>query len=770
MSQMAAKNRSILSSIIKTTIFFISLLCLSIGINLLASSSMPEYAADGTSNVLVVAGNIITPLAAVPLFLLVVLYLVEFFKRKTIARQESGKPSPRISGLILRTIGISFCVLVIMGLSFAFLAPFARSAIISEAKLENQKLFNARIADIENNPLEYLQKNYQSMTEAEITKKLNDATFSRLDFGTDATSNKTSKTQRGLFSENVYARTSDVVVLNKAKLSPDKHFVIFYTDTGDDKISDSQADELGEMAESIIRSYKSKLGLDYSYKKTNSRSENLNKIQDVLRASGIDENILDTAMPIYVAEPFSDSSDPTIAFYVDDSFNDGLQKFATTLFGTLDVDENAKIVVSTPTLPFVVIRPNYVTSSNLYVVTSHEIGHHYASLACTEQGLDCSLNNFIDETLPNYFAANVTPNSNQPAGNTINAHHEIYVEYGTCYKIDTALPEPNGDTCHKQGSMDGYPTYAFLQNYADVVPNAVDKMLTSLTVEDALTYLYEQTTPDDFAKVMTRLSQKNLTNDYEQKSLVSSVTPHGESLPCEFCTNSYNVKPAAMRYFYLPKESFAGYNIQIASKKDLVISVLGQKANGKYEVIGEQKNRLDFNYSSDLDYQQIAIAVVNTSISEEQTFIMQLQPVSEVALRLQEIEDYLNGLDIKVSSDCVEGSVADMLDGAGEIFNLVEAALSGDTSGTSGFKEDSAKLKSGFAGRTLRVCQRELRDTSFADAKEFIKKILPDSFAIMEKDNMSGTYFSYNIFTGRVDGMTATKLDSDIMIDWFTIK
>lgn len=758
------KAKSTFSSVIRIVLTLLSFLCLPIGINLSESANLPEYIAGGESEALGISGGIITTIASIVLIVCIIIWVISFIRSRREARF-----SKTIAGLLGRTSGWALLGGVIMTLAFTFLAPVARGAIVEEITARGQELFDLFTKDFEFNPLEDLLENYQSMTDDEINQRIDDATFSRIDFGTDASSNKTSNLLQNSWSQNAYAVTSDIVILNKAKLSSDGHFVVFYTDTGDEKISDDKATKLGEMAENIIRSYKTNLGLDYLYEKLESRSKNYQKVQAVLRNNGIDENALDTAMPIYVAEPFSDPNDSTLAFYAPHRFDDLLWKVATNLMGMTNIDLKARLVMSTPTLPFIVVRPQNVDATDLPLVTAHEIGHHYADLICEQRNASCSLNNFIDETIANYFAVNVISNEEQPADNITNGHHGVYVKHGTCYKIGDVLPEPTGEVCHKQGSFPGYPQYAFLQNYVDIVPDGQNKILDALPSDDALTLLYEKATPEYFAKVMTTLSQRNLTNDYKKKSLIVDSLPTGETLPCKLCTESYIVHPAAMRYFYLPKETYAGYKIRMYASPGLRMSMLGLNDSGKYELI-EEADEIDFDYDEDSKYSQIAIAVVNTSISEDKTLVFSLNPEDSDDLKeTNALEDYLSGLDVKVSSDCIEMTASDLADTMQKIMGIV-GIFTNDENAASDFAEDADNIKTSLAGRRIKICQRELKDSaSIASAKKLIKRIFPNSFTFTE-DNTVGTYLDYNLLTGEANIAAALAVDDDVLIYLVTIK
>lgn len=758
MSAEAKEHKSSFEKVLRAILLVISFLGLPIGIHLLATSSDPEFVASGMSEYLVLNGQIITGLFLTAIAICAVFYAVDCVQ----LRRTQKKPVHKIIASIFGWLILA----VILGTgSFILIAPNAKSAIIAYTEKRDDELFAEATKDIEYNPLEDLEQNYQTMSEAEIQEKLEEATLSRIDFGTDASGNKTSSAFQNLLSTNVYAKTSDIVVLNRAKLSSDGHFVVFYTDTGDDKISYSRAVELGEMAETIIKNYKTNLGLDYSYQKIDSRSKNLEKVKTVLKANNIDENILDTAMPIYVADPFSEKN-TTIAFYADKRFNNALQKVLTTIYSKINSsgDEDAKLIVSTPTLPFFVIRPDYVETSSLFVVSAHELGHHFASLICDEKGSECARNNFISETLPNYFSANVSPDDKQPAGNNINTHHEFYIKRGTCYSINITVA--TGDTCQQEGrSFGGYPAYAFLQNYVNIVPDGQNKIINALMSEDALAYLYEQTTPEKFAEVMTTLSQKNLTNDYSQKSLIAHDRPTGEELPCEYCTKTYTVNPAAMRYFYLPKESYGGYTIKISGNDKLSTSIMGQDESGKYNLINSFAGDGEYTYDKDSNYRVVAVVTANASISEK----------SEVTLGLEEtkISKELS-LDLNLKSgdpNCVTASITDIINTVSKVLGMVESAT-GEKDLVSEFKKDSADVRVSDGNRKVTFCERSLKNvTSLADAEKFIKSVYPTAVSLM-KSETTGTYLSYNLFKNNINIAAAMvfKDDGDALVYLINIK
>ncbi len=475
---------------------------------------------------------------------------------------------------------------------------------------------------------EFLDEHFKELNEDTIKEVARIALYNNIDFDTDASSNLSTATS--IFSNNAYAYTNNVTKLNKAKLSKNRNFVIFYTDTGDDKISDADAEKLGNMLEDIVDGYLQNLG-EYFYYKEYSKLSIISsiKIGKVLANNGLDEDTLRYSMPVYVANPYKDGSS-VLASYAGRKFSE----FGTSILikiGSAFGEETAELYNSTVSYPFINILPSNIQDSSLALVTAHELGHHFSSGYCYENfGEKCKENNFIDETLPNYMAIHAV--SNQPLNNIINQNHynDTYIKSGTGYPIYQAVPD-----------FDGYPAVAFLENYGEIVEtsfnnkqqNGYQNMLVALGSDNAIKTL-SGNAGQQFYNVMSQLAERNLTNNYDSEiSLKASSIPKGEQLPCrDYCQKEYNISPVALKYFYFSAKDYKNATITFTGPLDkMTLSVVGKKSSGEWETISSRFYRrgvgdgvLDEEYTIDGKYDVVAFVAANCDYESENTFTLKI--------------------------------------------------------------------------------------------------------------------------------------------------
>lgn len=550
-----------------------------------------------------------------------------------------------------------------------------------------------------------------------------------------------------LGAEPAMAYTKDVTTLNKAKLSSKGNFVVFYTDTGDDVITDAQAENLAEMMERIVRGYKERMGLEYEFEFFLTDGWNMSDLTSVLTENGLPVDLLETAMPAYVVNPYKGESN-TLAFYTRRILKEFLQQTLVTIAswfpGGSDIIDQSKLMTSVPGVPFITILPANLSDESLELVTAHELGHHYEDLYCYSHGGDsgCTSGDFTMETAANWMAVNVV--EEQPENNLIQRHLEHYIRRGTCYRIDNVLPEPpEEDACHSSGSIAGYPAVAFLKNYEDIVSDGQAKIMESLMHTDTLDYLRERATESEFAKLMTVLAQKNLTSEYEEVALHALNEPRGPNLDCEgklTCSATFSLRPTAIKYVYLSTEEYDKVKVAVDAAGNDVISILGRKVNGGWTAIDEAGQKLEYTATKESEYDMVAFAVANTSVTEGGEFT-----VSAVVEELEEKVDpgvekkftETSGLD----NGCMEVDFQKMMDDLLQIgkstFELLET-MGVETGETGAFEENINEAKQSMMGRKMTMCETWMREGVSAGE---IEGILRRSMRV-----------SWNLMTTELDG------------------
>jgi len=605
---------------LRVIVYVLSISSTAIGASLIKTGSLSAAYANGTCAAKIQNGEIIFFSSLLILCANIVWGILRWFLRGYREHWRAGRIVGKlIGGGIWRALVIIPLVLI----SVLFIAPQISNIISSNVLAENIPLVSLSWNYDE---LEYINQNIESLNLSEIESKLSSLMFNNIDFGIDASQNIAH--HNSIFVNNVSAYSSTVTILNKAKLSSGSHFVVFYTDTGDDRISDDVATKLTTILEEIVQGYKNNLGLNYEYEKLPNNYTKLKKMQEVLKNSGIDEDIIDQAMPVYVVDPYKDGSS-ILASYAGRRFKD-LGANILIKLGDLFGDEMAKLYNSTPSYPFINIRPQNVESNSLAIATAHELGHHYMQIysynTYNHTGSD---DNFIDETTPDWMAINVLP-PYQPTDNLINGNHYNYAYLGkemvgTKYKIDEATPD-----------FLGYPAVAFLENYYEIVPNAQKIILDATHFGDALNYLHEKAGADNYQKVMVSLAEKNLTGDYGGK-LINLTIPQGETLACNnACERFYPIEPSSTRYLYFATSEYKNTYIGFSGNNFVHSSLLGLKFDGTYEIINSNEEKIEYLISDEViqKYGMLAFAVSNSSITDDHS-------IYRIKIMAKELDDLI---------------------------------------------------------------------------------------------------------------------------------
>jgi len=669
---------------LRITIYAASITGTTVGASLIKTGGLSNAYADGTYIAKIHNGEIIFFTSLIILYLNIIWGILRWFLRgyheQWTARRIVGK---LIGGGLWRALVVIPLILI----SAIFIAPKISNIISLNSALAEQAPISL------SGPYERLKNlnsNLGNLNLEEIEDELGELMFSNIDFGLDASSN-ISHQASSFFSQNVSAYSSTVTTLNRVKLSSAGHFVVFYTDAGDDQISDAKAAELAEMLEMIIAGYKDNLGFNYEYEKLNNNTAKLKKIQNVLRNANIDENILDSAMPVYVVNPYKNGSS-TLASYAGRRFKD-LGAAVLVKLGALFGEETAELYNSTPSYPFINILPSNANSESLAIVTAHELGHHYAGVynynTYGETGSD---DDFIDETAPNWMAINVLPN--QPVSNLINDNHYnySYLSKSTGHKISEANPD-----------FLGYPPVAFLQNYYEIVPDAKTIIMDAVFHGDALNYLYEKAGANNYQKVMVQLAEKNLTGDYGGK-LVNTVRPKGESLSCtDVCSKDYSINPSATKYLYFATSEYQNTRITFDGTSDILGSIIGIRYDGNFDILSSGDTQKDILVSEDelKKYEVIAFAVASSSISEQGNFT-----ISIIAKELEDLVVTAGNFDFgsiysELQPGCYEIDTDSLFDNFTNLINLgsdllaaIDRLSSDDYSeARSAYDESSAEIK-----------------------------------------------------------------------------
>ena len=659
---------------LRVIIYAVSIMGTTVGASLIKTGGLSASYADGTYITKIQNGEVIFFASLIVLCVNVMWGVLRWFLRGYRERWRAGRIIGKlIGGGIWRTLVIVPLVLVSL-----FLITPAISNTISENVLSKDIKREVVIPSGPLDRLEYIAEHLEDFTLDELEEELEPYLFNNVRFDTDASGNVATAKAPGIFTQNVSAHSRSVTTLNKVVLSPSEKFVVFYTDTGDNAITDAKAHELADMLDDIIERYES-LGFEYENDviKTNNATS-LFAAKMLLKSSGIGENILSTAMPVYIMNPFKNGNN-TLAFYTGRKNAELLGRIAigiasvcvfdidlcggTTndfVVGPTGISESAWMTNSTPVYPFFTILPDYVDSDNLSIISAHELGHHFEAIYGYANNYgQWTPEKFVNETIANWMAINVFPERQKD--DLINSDHYnlAYLGYHTSTTISDA--------------WDGYAAVAFLENYANIVPGAKTIIMDADFSEDALGYLYNYAGEGNYRKVMTTLAEKNLTGDYGGK-LINYTLPKGEQNPCtDFCTEKFEIEPSATEYLYFATDEYKNTLLEfLGNTGETNVSILGKNINREWEILESGSVTAEFEITEDTaqKYEVVAFAVADCTINDVDEYIIKITKSEMAEIVADEGEYDFSEFYEGLGDGCIEIDTNALFDDLTQIVNL----------------------------------------------------------------------------------------------------
>jgi hypothetical protein len=449
--------------------------------------------------------------------------------------------------------------------------------------------------------------------------------------------------------KNVWSPVGDDTnKVDHVKLSSKGHFLVYYTTTGRNAVSDEHANKIANFLEKMVVEYEKKYGLKYQYSPTNFRSANSVTYEvtkdcksfnaegraacQILKDSGVDTDYLLTAMPVYIVDL---SQTDLLGAYnaVVEKWRQILTKAGRNTSSFNDLDSNLQMQVSavagTYTFPYFMITSASSNFEDTELVAAHELFHHYQHYFCGTENPskipeapkgygDCPSGGFTIETTATLFA--VDSAGVNKTGTAFNKKAYGYNLYS--YKS------------LNKGS--GYNQFVFLSNYENMVKNGTRIALDSLKQEDALKYLKNKAGAEKFKEVMLKTAEKMLTLDYDNKVLIAT----DENGVIKYPVNNLAGKQeknrtsnyASINFFYATPSDH-GEKAQIiadSESKHLTLLVF-IKSDGKYEKVYTHELTKDFvmNLNDFIDYDELAFAVVDSSATGTHMYHFYLEEESD---------------------------------------------------------------------------------------------------------------------------------------------
>ncbi|MBQ9171767.1 hypothetical protein IJ162_01500 [Candidatus Saccharibacteria bacterium] len=611
----------------------------------------------------------------------------------------------------------------------------------------------------------FAKDNKEKLGEKTINRILEITSFSRMEIGSDASNNISDNVH--LFSNgSAYADSLGKTVLNRVKVSRNRHFVIFYTDTGRDWISDEDADAYLNEAEDIIERYERIFGLKFEYKPMDNISYDANRFSEHIRLNGLNDDIFKNAMPIYVVNPYGGKAGNMIAQYVGRSFID----YHSSFKDSLDKKKTATYNLSehVPVYPFFNILPNQIKGNNkeanIKMTMAHEMAHHYI----VEHGMEyfsepkTLFYHFISETLASTMAIVGSPGIEK--NNILNDNHNYY------FHPNSFETDYNGISIK---DISGYITTSFLLSYYKYFPNSLEFLFWQAygnTNEGTLEALWENAGQEKFNLVIRDWIENNIIGDYGDYPIYIKEEPRYRAAPCRFCTKKYELGAASTYYVKILAEAFKGRTLTVTDAGDISLSIIG-KNDGGYTVIdrygGESKKSVgDLAYEFNDEYKYIILAMGNNNIRDDSSITFKVisndamevfNTSSEQGTKKKDARSVIENKDgsvtttTKYGGKCTHYDMDSFNEGLDNLSEITEffSILSGDGSTYRQAQEFIDSLKSNDVNNDelyiVMSCTNELKHTSDYEGLEQKVKAMTGSTT----GPVGGTllYSDFSVFT-----------------------
>ena len=617
----------------------------------------------------------------------------------------------------------------------------------------------------------------EDWTEEEVKQVLREELLAgRLDFGEDASGNVSSGS--GWFGQNAYAAT-DVVTLNKFTISPNRNFVVWWTDVGDEKTTEVAVKRLAERMEYIIDRYEELFGINYEFNSINYNNDETTLLAWFGQSTttkqkkllGADAGLTESAMAVYVVRAegmagsylgvskatLAESATMSVGWAFDAIFNIGGGAIA----------EVAELYASIPRIPAYTIDADALEGDSYDLIAAHELGHHFQVLYC---GGSCTKEKFISETLPQWAASLVIEGQPRGKDNGMAGWHSEYVEnLGNCRidyvglmvgcdvdgkaKSSEEVKRWKSKECRDLGkSMGmekkeidlvckpivplsgwGYAPFGFLYNYDLNVSGGRDKIWGGMvTKKDTLEYLMGEATEGELFATFGSLAEKNLTNDYGTNyALYADKWPRGESLPCEgFCGVEGEVKATRMKYYYFPVRAFSKKQIKVETGGGVGVSVLSTMTGAAWMARERSDGGVEVVVDEYADNAAIAVVVFNYGL-EDGAFVLRVtdEEIEKV------IDEDLLGIgdweEIGLRNGCLRFKIDDVFAGIRKIYEVIDEV--GETGGvlTNEWDKEVGSARGNIPFEWMSVCIYAVRmEASNEAVRQAMRRIVGSRWAM----------------------------------------
>lgn len=385
--------------------------------------------------------------------------------------------------------------------------------------------------------------------------------------------------------------------LDKVTLSRNGNFLIWYTNFGNDAITEEQLEQISNGLESSISEFEDKFGVQYSYfsYKDAIFNNDYKNAKEVLKKNGIPIGKLDSAMSVYI---YDTGSDNVLATYTNPYGAYLILDFVVQL-GLNDGDG----VVS---FPYIVINKRGISNENesLKQLYNHELFHHFQYLFCRSTSLERCIAKDYAEGMAN-FASAITSNVST-TNNFLNDWAGIYTK-----NVSTKLAEIT------DGLSYGYGTFPYFYAYSKVVNDWSIILMNAHNETDPFGYIKNNTSKDDLVKVSDILTYGLLTKSFDNKAMYSYKDVTIKDVINSSKSLNETINAGAIVYYEVSGDN--SLKITSNNKEYVGLKFYGYK-DGAYKELASSMDKIEVDLSYYVRYDKFYVAIYNADITNSNSY------------------------------------------------------------------------------------------------------------------------------------------------------
>lgn len=390
--------------------------------------------------------------------------------------------------------------------------------------------------------------------------------------------------------------------LDKAYLSKNGRFIIWYTNDGNDAVTLEEVQDIASELENSINDYEEIFNIEYLYKPHYDELINKNyfNARESLKTNGINSAKIDTAMNVYI---YDTGSDKTLATYYN-PIDTGILIETIILLGIDDLFLGESGIVS---YPYIVMDKRTIQQSteNIKTVANHELFHHFQYLYCEGTEQHRCPNGYYTEATANLASALVSEASS--TNNFLNGWAGRYTR------------ELSGNL---STLADGYGQFPYYYTYTKVVNGWASILTSALNKENPTDYIKNNTSKEDLIKVSETIAYNTLAKKYDNESLYTDkkVTLKDNISTSKVLNQSIN--PGAVDYYEISGDNTVEV---ISGNKDYVgVKFYGYK-DGTYTELASNMDKIEEDLTYYVRYDKFYIAVYNADITSSNTYTIKVK-------------------------------------------------------------------------------------------------------------------------------------------------